>query len=102
IVGRILRINEQPTTIIGVLPEWADFGTLQILGNADYRRGYADRGGQVRVEVWLPLQPRHASPRDGHPIFVMGRLASGATPGAAPPGKGRPTRRSGASVSRGQ
>lgn len=76
IVGRVLRINDAPYTIVGILPASADFGTLQILGVAAYRRGFADRGGRIRVDVWLPLQAdRATSDRGNHPIFVMGRLA---------------------------
>jgi len=78
-IGRTLRINEVPRTIVGVLPSFSDFGVLQILKAADYSRGFADRGGG-RVDVWAPLRPIYGSnPRDNHPIFVVGRLASGAT-----------------------
>jgi predicted permease len=83
VVGSSLRINEEPFTIIGVLPASADFGTLQILGVAAYRRGFADRGGQQRVDVWLPLQPDRGSDRGNHPIFMIGRLAPGVTVGLA-------------------
>ncbi|MGH7568096.1 MAG: ABC transporter permease [Gemmatimonadales bacterium] len=83
-VGRTLRINDLPYTIVGVLPRAADFGTLQILKAANYSRGFADRGGQVRVDVWAPLRPNPATnPRDNHPIFVVGRLATGASLGTA-------------------
>jgi putative ABC transport system permease protein len=83
VVGRTIRIGETPFTVIGVLPASADFGTLQILGQAAYRRGYADRGGAVRVDLWLPLQANRAADRGNHPIFMMGRLAAGATPALA-------------------
>jgi putative ABC transport system permease protein len=83
-IGSVVRINDAPHTIVGVLPASADFGTLQILGVAAYRRGFADRGGRVRVDVWLPLRAeRTTSNRGNHPIFVMGRLAPGATVGLA-------------------
>src|SRR5687768_9358263 len=82
VVGRSLRIGDTPFTIIGVLPASADFGTLQILGVAAYRRGFADRGGPTRVDVWTPLQAdRVNADRGNHPIFVMGRLAPGVTVG---------------------
>ena len=82
VVGSTIRIGDSPFTIVGVLPASADFGTLQILGVAAYRRGFADRGGPTRVDVWIPLQAnRTDSDRGNHPIFVMGRLAPGATPG---------------------
>jgi putative ABC transport system permease protein len=79
VVGRTLRIDDVPSTIVGVLPAGADFGTLQVLRAADYGRGFADRGGPVHVDVWAPLQADPATlPRDTHPIFVVGRLAPGA------------------------
>jgi hypothetical protein len=79
-VGRTLRLNELPFTVIGVLPDAADFGALQILEAAAYSRGFADRDARVRVDVWVALKPNTDSyPRDTHPIFVLGRLAPGAT-----------------------
>jgi predicted permease len=79
VLGRTIRLDDRPLTIIGVLPSGADFGTLQVLRAAAYSRGFADRGGQVRVDVWLPLAADPATlPRDTHPIFVLGRLAVGA------------------------
>ncbi|HLB36717.1 MAG TPA: ABC transporter permease [Gemmatimonadales bacterium] len=80
VVGRTLRLNDIPRTIVGVLPRGADFGMLQILKAAAYSRGFADRGGRTQVDVWLPLQPNPAvNPRGNHPIFVLGRLAPGAS-----------------------
>jgi predicted permease len=79
-VGRTLRLNELPFTVIGVLPDAADFGALQILEAAAYSRGFADRDARARVDVWVALKPDpESSPRDTHPIFVLGRLAPGAT-----------------------
>jgi putative ABC transport system permease protein len=84
VVGQTLRLNDTPYTVAGVLPSSADFGTLQVLRAADYSRGFADRGGRVRVDVWAPLQADPANlPRDTHPIFLVGRLASEATFGTA-------------------
>jgi putative ABC transport system permease protein len=79
IVGRTLRIDDRPVTVIGVLPANADFGALQILESADYQRSFADRFGGTDVELWVPLRPSRQASRDTHPIFVMGRLAPGAT-----------------------
>jgi predicted permease len=74
-VGRTIRLNDVPRTIVGVLPAAADFGTLQILRGAAYGRGFADRGEAARVDVWLPLAADPATlPRETHPIFVLGRL----------------------------
>ena len=79
-VGRTIQLNDRPFTIIGVLPASADFGTLQILSAAAYNRGFAERRGSARVDVWVPLQADPASlPRDTHPIFVVARLVPGAT-----------------------
>jgi len=83
VVGSSIRLGESPFTIIGVLPASADFGTLQILGMAAYRRGFADQGGRSRVDVWIPLQADRSADRGNHPIFVMGRLARGTTVGLA-------------------
>ncbi|MGH7529773.1 MAG: ABC transporter permease, partial [Gemmatimonadales bacterium] len=80
VIGRQISINDVPRQIIGVLPRGADFGLLQVLKAADYSRGFADRGGASRVDVWAPLRPNPAvSPRSNHPIFVIGRLSAGAT-----------------------
>ncbi|MGH7613068.1 MAG: ABC transporter permease [Gemmatimonadales bacterium] len=80
VVGRTIRIDDVARTIVGVLPDAADFGALQILGAAAYSRGFADRGGRARVDVWAPLQPDPATtPRETHPIFLVGRLGPGAS-----------------------
>jgi len=79
-VGRAIRLNDITHVIIGVLPASADFGTLQMLGAAAYGRGFAERGGRTRVDVWVPLRMNAASlPRDTHPIIVLGRLRPDAT-----------------------
>ena len=79
VLGRSIRLNDLSWTIVGVMPSSADFGTLQILSAADYGRGFADRGGRTRVDVWAPLRANPNASRDNHPIFVVGRLADGAT-----------------------
>jgi len=79
-VGRTVRLDDIPHVVVGVLPASADFGTLQVLGAAAYGRGFAERGGQVRVDVWVPLRMNASSrPRDNHPIIVVGRLRAGTT-----------------------
>jgi putative ABC transport system permease protein len=77
VIGRTIRVQGSPATIVGVLGRSADFGTLQVLGAAAYRRGFADRGGRIRVDLWTPLRARRDSQRGSHPIFVVGRLARG-------------------------
>jgi predicted permease len=78
VVGRTLRLDDQPRTVIGVVPARADFGILQVLSAADYSRGFADQDPRSEVQVWLPLQ---ADPdelvRDTHPLIMLGRLAPG-------------------------
>ena len=64
------------TMIVGVMPDGADFGVLQILSAAAYSRGFADRGMRSDVDIWMPMQGDvHQLPRSTHPIFVIGRLA---------------------------
>jgi putative ABC transport system permease protein len=84
IIGRSVRLDERPVTVIGVVPEAGDFGVFQVLSAAAYARGFADRGDRARVDVWLPLRPDPDSlPRDTHPVILLGRLAPGASFAAA-------------------
>jgi putative ABC transport system permease protein len=83
-IGASLRVNDVPHTIIGVLPRSSDFGILQMLHASAYSRGFADRGGRTRVDLWLPLRADPArADRGNHPIIVLGRLAADATPALA-------------------
>ncbi len=83
-IGGTIRLDEEAYTVVGVMPDQADFGMLQILGAADYSRGYADRGDRATADVWLPLQADvEALPRSTHPILLVGRLASGASVSSA-------------------
>jgi putative ABC transport system permease protein len=79
VTSKSIRINDTEWSIIGVMPRSADFGALQVLRSAAYMRGYADRGGRARVDLWLGLRANPQAPRGNHPIFVLGRLAPGAT-----------------------
>ena len=83
-IGRTLRLDDRPRTIIGVLPPGSDFGVLQVLAAADYSRGFADRDPRSQVDVWLPLQadPKELV-RDTHPLIMLGRLAPGGTVASA-------------------
>ncbi len=83
-IGRTLRLDDTPWTIVGVMPPEADFGILQVLTSAAYGRAFADRGERAQVDIWLPLQGDAAQlPRSTHPLLMIGRLAPTATIGAA-------------------
>jgi predicted permease len=84
IAGRVLRLDDRPYTVVGVVPDTADFGVLQVLAAAAYGRAFADRRERTRIDVWTALQadPR-TLPRETHPIFMIGRLAPGATAASA-------------------
>jgi putative ABC transport system permease protein len=84
ILGSPIRLDDRPHTIVGVMPDRSDFGMLQMLGAADYSRGYADRGARATADVWLPLAlDAREYPRSTHPMLVVGRLAPGQTVAAA-------------------
>ncbi len=83
-IGRTLRVDDQPRTIVGVVPDHADVGVLQWLMAADYGRGFADRDARSRVDLWIPLSlDVEQLPRQTHPLLVLGRLRDGATQSAA-------------------
>jgi putative ABC transport system permease protein len=66
VIGRILRVNGQPATIIGVMPE---------------RMKFPDNAGS---ELWLPFVPTDAQlARDRRVLGVFGRLAPGVSGTAA-------------------
>ncbi len=84
IIGRDVRIDDAPYTVVGVVPDAAGFGVLQVLSAAAYSRSFADHGERTPVDVWLPLRPDpEALPRETHPIFMLGRLSAGASIDAA-------------------
>lgn len=84
VLGETVRLDGIAFDIVGVVPDSADFGMLQVLGSAAYSRGYADRGGRQEVGVWLPLQQStEVWTRDTHPMFMLGRLAAGTGADAA-------------------
>jgi predicted permease len=60
ILGKTIRVNEKPTTIVGVMPKGMKF--------------------PLNAELWLPLQPTGSfEKRDTRNVQVFGRLAPGAT-----------------------
>jgi predicted permease len=84
VLGRTIRLDQRPYSVVGVVPAGADFGVHQVLAAADYSRGFVDRDARSQVDVWSPLQPDPKQlVRDTHPLLMIGRLAPGATFGAA-------------------
>lgn len=58
ILGRVISINSQPHTVVGVMPELFKFPESS--------------------EIWIPLAPAMAgTPRDGRALLTMGRLKPG-------------------------
>ncbi len=83
-LGQTISLNEEPHTIVGIVPDAADFGVLQVLSAAAYGRAFADRGEGTRADLWVPLRgDPQALPRSTHPILMVGRLALGIAPAAA-------------------
>lgn len=59
IVGRVIRVNGRPTTVVGVMPP-----ELLVLG----------------TDLWLPMgAPLPSMPRNFRPLTILARLAPGAT-----------------------
>jgi putative ABC transport system permease protein len=84
VTSQTIRVDDRPYEIVGVVPDTSDFGVLQILAAAAYGRGFAARGERTRVDVWRPFQADpQALPRSTHPMFMMGRIAPGASAAAA-------------------
>jgi putative ABC transport system permease protein len=82
-LGQTIRLDGNEYRIIGVVPNGADFGILQVLNSAAYGRGFAERGGRHEVTLWTPLQASVEEwPRSTHPMFVLGRLAQGVSAAA--------------------
>lgn len=78
VLGQTIRLNDVERQIIGVVPDQADFGILQVLNSAAYGGGFADRGVRHEVTFWTPLQVSVEEwPRGRHFIYALGRLAPG-------------------------
>jgi hypothetical protein len=68
VIGRTLTLNDQPTTVVGVLPRTFNFLIHSSLGSPQ------------GAEVWLPYQVDLASvPRGNHNLAVLGRITDGVT-----------------------
>jgi predicted permease len=67
VVNRVVRINEEPYTVVGVMPGGV-FGSPEA------------EGGRGSVGLWLPLQMSAKDPGyDGTNYMMVGRLRSGVT-----------------------
>ena len=64
IVGRSIRINGAPSTVVGVALPFAELN------------GW--RGGLAQSDYWVPLRPGRSDP-EGHTLLVVARLKPGAT-----------------------
>lgn len=81
VLGQSVRLNDRQHKIIGVVPDHADFGILQVLNSAAFGIGLA---GRHEVAIWTPLQVSvQETPRSRHWMFALGRLAPGVSPAAA-------------------
>lgn len=81
IIGQVVRLDDTPRTVVGVVGGDADFGLDQVHARAAYHAPYSAAGD---VAVWIPLQASESTfPRDTHPFFLLARLADGATREAA-------------------
>lgn len=79
-----MRLDGEARTIIGVVPDSADFGLLRVLDSAAYGGPGGSGGGRRGVSIWSPSQASVAElPRDRHFMFLLGRLAHGAGAAAA-------------------
>ncbi len=66
VLGRVLRVNGLPATIVGVMPEGMKFPT------------------NLASELWMPFIPTDAQlARDSRVLVAFGRLADGVSPGEA-------------------
>ena len=80
VVGRTITLNEAPATVVGVVPAGADLGIRQVHERADYSVPF----GGTDVDIWQAFEPTAAAfPRQTHPFLALGRLAPGASLGAA-------------------
>lgn len=81
VLGQSVRLNDRQHKIIGVVPDQADFGILQVLSSAAFGIGLA---GRHEVAIWTPLQVSvEEMPRSRHWMFALGRLAPGVGSAAA-------------------
>ncbi|HEV2446113.1 MAG TPA: ABC transporter permease, partial [Candidatus Sulfopaludibacter sp.] len=68
IVGRPITLNEEPYTVIGVLPAWFDFAEIFAPGS--------------HFDVYFPFPLTDETNRWGNTLAIVGRLKPGVTAGA--------------------
>jgi predicted permease len=66
IVGRKLTLNDAPVTVVGVLPESFDFGSVFAPG--------------TRIDLYFPFPLSEETNRWGNTMAMVGRLKKGVTP----------------------
>src|SRR5262249_39959112 len=69
IVGQTLSLNGEPNTVIGVMPENFDFGSIFMPG--------------AKADFFRPYYVDEVTNRDGNEFAIIGRLKPGVTLGSA-------------------
>ena len=65
IVGRTITLNDEPTTVVGIMPAWFDFGSVFAPG--------------AHIDLFTPFPLTPETSRWGNTLSVVARLKSGAT-----------------------
>ena len=69
IVGRPLTLNDEPTTVVGVLPASFDFASVFAPGS--------------HIDLYFPFPMSQETNRWGNTLAIVGRLKPGVSPGSA-------------------
>ncbi len=69
IVGRSLTLNDEPTTVVGVLPASFDFASVLAPGS--------------HIDLYFPFPMSQETNRWGNTLAIVGRLKPGVSPGTA-------------------
>jgi predicted permease len=69
IVGRPLTLNDEPTTVVGVLPATFDFASVFAPGS--------------HIDLYFPFPMSQETNRWGNTLAIVGRLKPGVSPGTA-------------------